>query len=368
MSRSGNKIFGTPSEVNLLALARILDDPTLPAEAVTAEFVQSRYGVDPASAEGQWLSQAIDLSFDVGRKMYYFLGFWALEKSSGLPDTLRRTELLVGRSIAKYDPDYDDVFDALAWPAPQTLVDLRQEKNEALALVRTVRDYVERAAPALSADDAADLRYRFRHQELCTAVWREAAEVVWAYKLHRQGNGNATEAAAWIDAGLTALEALAATIDVELPADQQYPCPADEVRALAADLRTDFPPAGGAARAQLVISPPDITVSGNDATVDVHFTFSTDATVQLHLQYGTKLPDYNNGGLVEPETPGPATLHSFHLAGLPADQWYVVRAIAPGAGPIADGGPTDLIGSDWWVATRPTFVRRGVGGGNATVS
>ena len=369
VSRSGDKIFGTPSEVNLLALARILDDPTLPAEAVTAEFVQRRYGVDPASAEGQWLAQAIELSFDVGRKMYYFLGFWALEKSSGLPDTLRRTELLVGRSIAKYDQDYDDVFAALAQPTAQTLVDLRQEKTEALALVRTVRDYVEHAAPALSAEDAADLRYRFRHQELCTAVWREVAEVVWAYKLRRQGGGNATEAAAWIDAGLAALEALAATIDAELPADRQYPCPADEVRALAADLRTDFPPAGGAARAQLVISPPDITVTARDgATVDVHLAFATDAAVQLRLQYGTKLPDYNDGGLVEPESPGPATLHSFRLAGLPADRWYVVRAVAPGAGPVAAGGPTDLVGSDWWVATRPTFVRRGVGAGNATVS
>ena len=226
VSRSGNKIFGTPSEVNLLALSRMIDDPTVLAETVTDEFVAGRYGVDPASDAGRALAQAIELSFDVGRKMYYFLGFWALEKSSGLPDSLRQTALLLGRNIAKYDPDYDAVYETLSTPTLQTLVDLRQEKNEALALAAVARAHIERAAPALAPADLADLRYRYRHQELCTAVWREVAEVVWAFKLDRQGGYNASSLAAWMDAGLAELERLAQVIDAELPANNQYPCPA----------------------------------------------------------------------------------------------------------------------------------------------
>ena len=353
VSRSGNKIFGTPSEVNLLALSRMIDDPTVLAETVTDEFVAGRYGVDPASDAGRALAQAIELSFDVGRKMYYFLGFWALEKSSGLPDSLRQTALLLGRNIAKYDPDYDAVYETLSTPTLQTLVDLRQEKNEALALAAVARAHIERAAPALAPADLADLRYRYRHQELCTAVWREVAEVVWAFKLDRQAGYNASSLAAWMDAGLAELERLAQVIDAELPANNQYPCPAAEVRALAADLRADVPALGRLPRLQPALSPPSIAVVGSaEAVVE----FTTDVPVALTLQYGTKLPNYDNGGTIAPTAPGPAVTHRFQLPALPANSWYVVRAVAAGAGP--DG--TDLVGSDWWVATRPTFVRNGL--------
>jgi hypothetical protein len=360
VSRGGNKIFGTPSEVNLLALTRLMEEPTTPAEAITDAFVRTRYGVDPTTAPGRALAQAIELSFDIGRKMYYFLGFWALEKSSGLPDSLRETALLVGRSIAKYDADYVEVFASLSEPSVQTLVDLRQEKNEALALAAVARGHIETAAPALTETDAADLRRRFRHQELCTAVWREVAEVVWAYKLQRQGRANASDdVTGWIDAGLAGLEGWADVIERELPANAQYPCPAAEVRALAADLRADYPAEGGKAREQAALSPPTITVAGTVAVVEV----DSDVPLSLTLQYGTKLPLYDNGGVVAPTVPGPARSHRFQLPPLPADSWWVVRAIAAGGGPNG----TDLVGADWWVALRSTFVREGRSDTNSTM-
>ena len=360
VSRSGDKIFGTPSEVNLVALSRMIEDVGVTAETVTSEFLARRYGLDTATEAGAALAQAIELSFDVGRKMYYFLGFWALEKSSGLPDTLRQTALLIGRNIAKYDGDYQAVFASLETPTLQTLVDLRQEKNEALGLAAVARAHVERAAGALTAADADDLRYRFRHQELCTAVWREVAEAVWAFKMNRQGNGNATDLASWIDASLTELERLADVIDAELPPANQYPCPASEVRALAADLRPDFPARNSTERAQMVISAPTISVAGTVATVEL----ATSAPAELVLEYGTKLPLYNDGGVVDPVVGGAAVTHRFQLPALPANSWYVVRAVARGAGPSG----TDLVGSDYWIALRSTFVRDGLSPVNATAS
>ena len=44
------------------------------AKQVTDEFIEWRYNIDPNSREGKALALALDLSYDSGRKMYYFLG------------------------------------------------------------------------------------------------------------------------------------------------------------------------------------------------------------------------------------------------------------------------------------------------------
>jgi hypothetical protein len=102
VSRGADAVWSKPNEANLFYLAKATDAiragnrSSYASEAALLEFVNWRYSV-PASFLND-VAAILHATDDIGRKMYYFLGFWALEKGSGLPSSLRTSDLLIGRS------------------------------------------------------------------------------------------------------------------------------------------------------------------------------------------------------------------------------------------------------------------------------
>ncbi|NOZ87498.1 MAG: hypothetical protein GXP49_14770 [Deltaproteobacteria bacterium] len=335
ISRGDKTVFGNPNEVNLLAASMFSKNFQVTSEQVWANFISSRYGLDPESNAGIALKQALERTFDIGRKMYYFKGFWALEKGSGLPDTLLKAKLLDERSLAKWDPDYQDWYEEMKNPDVQTLIDLRQEKAEALELSDfSVKD-VEQACPKLRPEDCKDLEYRLEHQNLCLKAWTEVGELVWGYSYWQKSKDQA--ALGWLSDSLSSFESIAGQIE---SAGFGWPCEPEKIRSLASELRDalgELPPRSK--RKQLFISPPTIQVTGNQVVVD----FETDSPAMTWIEWGKKVPTYGNDIQIS-EQAGTSHHVKFNVG---SRGWFVLRACAK-----SEDSKQLVHGSDYWFVVR----------------
>eukprot|EP00002_Diphylleia_rotans_P014291 TRINITY_DN2785_c0_g1_i3.p1 TRINITY_DN2785_c0_g1~~TRINITY_DN2785_c0_g1_i3.p1 ORF type:complete len:684 (+),score=92.15 TRINITY_DN2785_c0_g1_i3:62-2113(+) len=374
VSRGSNSAFDTPNEVNLLAASMLTDNPHTTSEQIFDRFVESRYGLSADSSTGLSLKKSLQYTYDIGRKMYYFLGFWALVKGSGLPSSLRVAEQLFLRSVAKWDADYKSYHLALTFPSIQTLIDLRQEKNEAETLSSLAQEQLRLAAPALSPADFEDLSYRLRHQSYCVSTWKEIAELVWATRLYRQMKyGNTSEPQeedslftlsqirpslqkqssdlpaieeleSWIDWSIKRMLSLADEIERVLDPARYWPCDPTKIRELAIDLRKTHPPMlRSSPRNQMQLSPPRIQIERSIVTI----TFSTSAISTAHLELGDKVPTYSTH---YPTIELRGTEHKVQIEGLTANEWYAFRLVAedPATG-------RNINGSDYWFVMRDTY-------------
>lgn len=292
----------------------------------------------------------------------FYAGFWALEKSSSLPSALHGTPLLVGRSIARYDEDYTGVFMGastllfghfltffaeLLSPTRSTLVSLRQEKLEALQLSAVAQSLVSSAASLDPSVDLSDLSFRLRHQSLCTDVWSQVAESVWAYRMWR--TDGADEAAAWVVDALDRLDELADLIEDDISANDQWPCDAISIRELVVEMRPRVPAdVQGALRKQTFVFPPTLRVASDGTSAELDIRLEAAGTAEV--QFGEKAPTY---GAVVPTQGAAAVEHSVTLSGLVPGKWYALRVVAQGVDEQGEAWETS--GSDYWFCARPTF-------------
>ena len=172
IDRYSNHTFDTPGEVNIHAFTRLLEDPWADVDGIWADWVETEYGLTADSVTSKTLIALLARTFDIGRKMYYVKGFWALKKGSDLPDHGRYAELLGGRSLAKWDADYKPWLRELRWPTEQTLKELFQEKSEAIEMCTRSLDELDSIREAFDPVDYEDIRSRLAHQLRCTEIWR----------------------------------------------------------------------------------------------------------------------------------------------------------------------------------------------------
>ncbi len=252
---SADTVLDTPNEVNLYAMQRLLEGPDVSADAIWRDWIQKRYGLAPDTEASRRLIAALRRSYPIGRKMYYILGHWALEKSSDIPEELR-ARCLDAKNLPQWEPAFTASYEALLKPSDAMLSRIWHEKGEAVALAAQSLDDLEAAADALSPEDYEGLSKRMRLQHKCTRVWRYVADVVCRWLRYREDKGE--EDGRIIENDLRALEDLAGEMEPTAPIANPQ-----RIRAFVADVRAKFPPCDNPLAFEPVLpadaSPADLT-------------------------------------------------------------------------------------------------------------
>lgn len=303
--------LGTPNEANLYALSCLLDNPGQPPAAIWHDWVAKRYGADTETEEGARLVACLRRSFDVGRKMYYVLTAWALEKSSDIPEQVRAA-CLVSKNSAQWDADFRDGYRELCNPSADTLVRIWQEKEEAIELAARSLADLEAARAALKPGDHEDLRRRMAFQHQCTQVWKYVADAVFRSMLYAKTGKKLDRQI--LEGDIQALEGLAR----EMPKDAPIANPA-RIALFVEDLRARLPECKKAGT-------PDINVLSNIRAEDVN---ATEATICWtcakpaagRVEWGSKLPNFDRHA----ETGAAASEHRVRILALEPGKRYVFR-------------------------------------------
>ena len=228
--RGDDAALGTPNEINLYAMSRLVKDPETPAQAIYEDWVQQRYHLDPKSTEAQSLIAALRGSYEAGTRMFYVLHHWALEKSSQIPDAVR-AECLYFKALPQWDLSYKKSWQELTRPTPETLLKIWREKAEAMTLADQALVRLQAARPALVEADYQLLFRQFEDLALCARAWQRVTDAIFRVGLWKKS----PEDLQILEGDARAVEALAET-HPNLPL-----APAKRLRAFVADLRGRFP-------------------------------------------------------------------------------------------------------------------------------
>lgn len=308
--RGDDATLGTPNELNLYAMSRLVLDANTPPEAIYAAWMQKRYGLTEGSAESQALIAAFRDSFDAGRKMFYVLGHWALEKGSQIPDAAR-ADCLHFKALPQWDPAWRADWQALATPKPEELARIWQEKSEAIAIASLACAAVESLRGTLKPEDFEVLQQQFRDLVDCAKVWQRVCDGIFRTMPWKKS----PEDLAILEGDARALEAIA-----ESRAPSLALAPAKRIRSFVADLRGRFPAQPEAREPALNLVSEVQILRAERGTILVKF--KTAQPVVGLVEYGNSLPTLPQrvmGGV-------PTTDHALTLIEVPNGPLLYVRA------------------------------------------
>lgn len=337
IQRGAHTAIGTPNQINLLAVRRLIEDREASLGAIWDEFILDFYGVAPGASGHDQLQQTLADTFPIRRKSHYALGIWALEKSSDFPDSLALGEFNGRGKMPKWDPDWQEVWDKLDVPDRTTVLWLWQEGGEAVELAAEALANFDEASASLDADAAADLQQRLTHQWLAARAWRAMDLFIWSHRVKTSETVIFDERDAWRAWARNELaqvkvkmeEAGLAGIGVASPARiQQF---LDGTPGVEAE---PLEPAG------LRFSVLRLARGEGNTWVA---SFSTNEPAQVAVDYGLEIPDYGFSTTIF--SPGKGAEVTVTLPDLQPDHRYVVRLRAAWDG-------TEYLGGDWWLFTR----------------
>ncbi|MBM4387448.1 MAG: hypothetical protein FJ088_06880, partial [Deltaproteobacteria bacterium] len=188
VERGAENALGTPNEINIYTVTEFLKDIDKPLEEIWDEAIEMLYGVSPQSEGQKILERILKDTFPIRLKSHYALGVWALEKGSGLPDSMKFGEFYDRGKMPKWDPDWQGIWDSLDKPDRQTVIRLWQEGTEAVVLAGNDLASFKENQGLLLPDDEKDLLFRLTHQALSSRAWRAVDLFIWsarAYSLHK---------------------------------------------------------------------------------------------------------------------------------------------------------------------------------------
>lgn len=338
IQRGSHHAIGTPNEVNLLAVRRLLEDHSTPLEAIWDEFIEDYFGLAPTSEGQASLKQVLMDTFPIRRKSHYALGIWALEKGSDLPADTKLGEFNDRGKMPQWDPDWQDIWDRLDKPDRATVLQLHQEGSEAVDLAQSSLARFPDFAGQLEAGIATDLERQLQHQYLAARAWRAVDLFIWCRRAG-MGGTDFPERKGWqrwafeeLEATKAEMESLALeAVTVASPGRMEQ-----FAEAVAGTVPQDVEavqPAG------LFFSPLTSRRTGPGA---FELTFIASHGVAVDVDYGLEMPDYGSvlsAGEVEA---GAET--TVELGGLEPDRRYVVRLRAKWEG-------TEQVGGDFWLFT-----------------
>ncbi|MDP8257031.1 MAG: hypothetical protein P9M14_14880 [Candidatus Alcyoniella australis] len=334
ISRGSNSALGTPNEINVYAFSKLLADPDYSTDQIWSEWIEQTYGLDQGGTQSATLISALRRSFDIGRKMYYVKGFWALEKGSDVPDSCKSPGLLLGRAISLYDPDYQGWLDELFSPGEQTLSDIWQEGAESIELCARSLAELESIQTDLDPVVYADLHSRLEHQCLCTGVWQLVDDAVFRYQ--RYVRTFDAQQGRYLEGTLQQLAGLADQIEAEHGSIS--PGNPGRIRACVQDIRGLFPNSYEAEQFdQTALSLIEFD-KGEDGLISVSWLSSNLGDSQV--EFGFELPDYGWSTAVDPAS----TLeHEVELINPDPNQRLVFRV------KTRDESGSLIVSSDYWV-------------------
>jgi len=285
IERGNRHALGTPNEINLLAVQRLLENPEGSLSGIWDEFLLSRYGLEPASEAGLKLRELLALSFPIRLKSHYVLGIWALGKNSDFPEGALPDEFSSRGKMPKWDPAWQGRWDQLDKPNKQVVLWVFQEGTEAVELAHRAMEEFQGVKEHLPPQEAQDLEKRLTHQWLSARAWRAMDLIIWGYRASAKGTDFA-ERKPW---HVWAAEELAAVRQLMEEAGLSGVGVAEP--AGITKFLSNVP--GGTPEGVMAEEPPVLfsamrLVQPNPTTVEVTFTLNHDADVFIGI--GPELP------------------------------------------------------------------------------
>ncbi|MFC4252797.1 CehA/McbA family metallohydrolase [Sinimarinibacterium flocculans] len=350
VDRYEHPALGTLNEANIDAQARLVQNPDTDWREILARFVSTRFGLAPGSAATTELVEILRRTYWIGRKMYYAKGDWAFKKGSTLPDSgTDALTLLLDKNIAQWNADYRSVTQQLLTPNRQTLLELLQEKREAVDLAERNLQALAGLRENLDAAAYAQLETLLLKQRLATEIWLHMTGAIFGLR----HNSSHLESAArpWVPWHLGELERLAAALENgDYPQiSDPYPFPPGDIRRLIANTRDPLLQFGPGSPPQwLAIDGIDIVETGPDS---VTVGWQARAGLRYQVELTQTLPHY-------PQTYAPDSAItadgpvSLRIADLQPGTPYAVRVRAE-----ADG--QSMVSGDYPFWTRQTATAGG---------
>ncbi len=234
LDHGGYDALHTPNEINIYAMYRMTEDPSVTAAQIWQEWTRKHYGEQAAAAAEQVLRP----SFDIVNKSFYALKFWVTNHTR-LPDYSYADSHLRLRTMAKWWPDeprWKELEDRLEAPDPKLLEEILAEKDEAIAQADQALLDLRKAKPLLKPEQYDDLYWRLELLERTAMVWKLDAEAFFGLKVLEAGH-NVPALKERVARALDALEAQARVSAADPLIGNAPPASAGEIRHVVADLR-----------------------------------------------------------------------------------------------------------------------------------
>ncbi|NLI00462.1 MAG: hypothetical protein GX446_13335 [Chthonomonadales bacterium] len=236
-----NRALGTPSEINLYAMSRLVADPCTSEQAIYDGWLARQYGLTPGAGPARSLQAILDRTLDFAKCTYYTLGFWTPKNQSSMPaspDEIRNG--IIGKSTAIWDNRARVTEQRLLNPDEPTVSAIMAQKARGVRLADQNLRALQRLEPFLRKKDYDDL---YAGLALATRVARlneAVARAYWWCELEQRGHHGRDRAA--LDAAVNDLIRWADRIefgDVLLPDRGRQ---AAKLRSFAAALRRQRAP------------------------------------------------------------------------------------------------------------------------------
>lgn len=183
------RALGSPSEVNLYAMSRLLADPTTSEQSIYDGWLAHRYGLRPGTTPARSLQRIFERTLDFAKSTYYTLGFWTPKNQSSMPASPTQIESgIVAKSTALWDPRARDTERRLLAPDPATVQQILAEKARGVHLADQNLREVKQLRDHLKPVDFADLQHRLVVAARVARLYEAVARAYWTAALIKQGH------------------------------------------------------------------------------------------------------------------------------------------------------------------------------------
>lgn len=178
--------FSTPSEFNIYALSRLLDNPETEVEEIWQQWTSERFG-DRAAP---YVISALKRTNDIVQKTFFLSGFVFL--SDRHPTFMKaETREHIGFGVrfhSQWNPALKLLGEPLLHPTEETVIRVTHEKDEAFSLCQKSLSDLEKARAFLKEPDYVALKRSFERALMITRVWRALGRITVRYRWMRRAN------------------------------------------------------------------------------------------------------------------------------------------------------------------------------------
>ncbi len=342
--------MNTLNEANVWAQAQLVKDPDADWQDLLSGFITARYGLAKNAVAHRQLFDILRRTYWIGRKMYYAKGEWAFKKGSDLPSSSADAlSLQVDKTIAQWDAKYTAITLSLMAPARQTVLELLQEKHEAVELSQRNLDALPSLREQLDTAAYTQLETLLQKQRVATDVWFNMAGAVF-------GSRNLSiDSSSWVVWHLGELERLADALDsgaYPLIVDP-YPFPSADIREFVDNTRSTVLFGSAAAPQWLQIDGVDVTATQKNSA---EIVWQAKAGGSYQIELTQQLPDYPTRYSYDADIAEDGPVR-FTIPDLQAQSpyWFRIRA---------EQGSQTMVSGDYTFWTRSSDSNTDEGAGN----
>lgn len=279
--------MNTLNEANVWAQAQLVKNPDTDWQDLLSGFITARYGLAKNAEVHRRLFDILRRTYWIGRKMYYAKGEWAFKKGSDLPSSnADALTLQIDKTIRQWDAAYTQITLSVMAPARQTVLELLQEKHEAVELAQRNLDALPSLREQLDTAAYTQLETLLQKQRVATEVWFNMAGAVFGSR------SLSIDSSSWVAWHLGELERLADALDsgaYPLIVDP-YPFPSADIREFVDNTRSILLFGSAAAPQWLRIDGVDVAMTQKNSA---EIVWQAKAGVSYQIELTQQLPNYS---------------------------------------------------------------------------